>query len=159
MKNNQDQFEELRVINFKSFNDINPIPQINIDFSNIWVAILKQGGVLIYESLVKTFNREDKFLISIENGYMVGEMPDKCVGEDPDGFLEEYGGRKVHLVYLDGLADYLTFYLVELLSSGKVKPKDIEIFDQKFQYYLTVQVMLECPQGFMKNPLSEGCPF
>lgn len=72
MKNNQDQFEELRVINFKSFNDINPIPQINIDFSNIWVAILKQGGVLIYESLVKTFNREDKFLISIENGYMVG---------------------------------------------------------------------------------------
>lgn len=72
--------QELKVMNLHTFNNHNPLPQIEVDFEKIWIFSSKETkGMLVYESLVEAFGFEDPFWISLENGHKTYQLPQKVL--------------------------------------------------------------------------------
>lgn len=150
--------QELKVMNLHTFNNHNPLPQIEVDFEKIWIFSSKETkGMLVYESLVEAFGFEDPFWISLENGHKTYQLPQKVLfeknNEETTKFINKFCGKLIHSVYLDSIEDFISF---KLENVKEIKEDEVNKLNFQLNAYFASLCILHFFDGFAKNPLLNG---
>lgn len=150
--------QELKVMNLHTFNNHNPLPQIEVDFEKFgYFPVKKPRGCWSMKALLKHLDLKILFWISLENGHKTYQLPQKVLfeknNEETTKFINKFCGKLIHLVYLDSIEDFISF---KLENVKEIKEDEVNKLNFQLNAYFASLCILHFFDGFAKNPLLNG---